>query len=164
MFSLVLPYRFRMDLPMACQVNFIDETGVISSGNPPDSCEVFIGFFIFAPLLSCVGCVAPRPLLGHALALLLGHALAGASAWARFGGRFCLGTLWRALLLGHALSAFWDALGVFWAGLLSGLWRLWLACARMVPTWCAHARRHDFQPRDTPPRTKVGKNTKKRNF
>ena len=93
MFSLVLPYRFRMDLPMACQVNFIDETGVISSGNPPDSCEVFIGFFIFAPLLSCVGCVAPRPLLGQALALLLGHALAGASAWARFGGRFCLGTL-----------------------------------------------------------------------
>ena len=84
MFSLVLPYRFRMDLPMACQVNFIDETGVISSGNPPDSCEVFIGFFIFAPLLSCVGCVAPRPLLGQALALLLGHALAGASAWARF--------------------------------------------------------------------------------
>ena len=64
MFSLVLPYLFRMDLPMACQVNFIDETGVISSGNPPDSCEVFIGFFIFAPLLSCVGGVAPRPLLG----------------------------------------------------------------------------------------------------
>ena len=58
MFSLVLPYRFHMDLPMPCHVNFIDETAVISSGNPPDSCEVFMGLLMFARLLSCVGCVA----------------------------------------------------------------------------------------------------------
>jgi hypothetical protein len=49
---------------------------------------------------------------------------------------------------------------VFVAGLLSGLWRLWLACARMVRTWCAHARRRDLQSRATPP-YKSGKKLQK---